>query len=303
MLRELPKLSNLNLFSPANGAARLDASVPAPPPRLPKLLTGVIILTCVLPFLFNIFGVSFASNPIPLDAESVGQLLPQELTERMHKALVGSYTHTILEWSAFCTAIFTTLLAFAHFNIKKDAITPILGIALLCAGLMDAFHTLAADRLIEAVADNRNLIPFTWALCRLFNALISIVGVSIFLVTNVGRTHWKRSSLFVAVVSSIFIVLAYVTIQICANTANLPQTTFPDSIFTRPWDVLPLILFVFSGVWLYPTFYRNHPSLFYQALIISAIPNVVTQAHMAFGSTALFDNHFNVAQFLKIIAY
>lgn len=304
MLSEFPKLSNFNPLSSTNGtAARLDSSVPSSPPRLPTVLTGLIILICVLPFLFNILGVSFASNPIPLDADTVGQLLPQELTERMHRALVGSYTHTILEWSAFCTAIFTTILAFAHFNIKKDAITPILGIALLCAGLMDAFHTLAADRLIDAVADNRNLIPFTWALCRLFNALISIVGVSIFLVTNVGRTHWKRSSLFVAVVSSIFIVLAYGTIQICANTSNLPQTTFPNAIFTRPWDVLPLILFLFSGIWLYPTFYRKYPSLFSHALIISAIPNVVTQAHMAFGSTALFDNHFNIAHFLKIIAY
>ncbi|MEM9217492.1 MAG: ATP-binding protein [Cyanobacteria bacterium P01_F01_bin.150] len=304
MLREHSPLFNRLGRSQATTSALLSNTAESVAPlRIPVALTIAIIIICVLPIVLNIFGVSFASNPIPLDAEFVMLLTPQELTERMHGALVGSYTHTILEWSAFCTAIFTVILAFAHFKIKQDAITPILGIALLCAGLMDAFHTLAADRLIEAVADNRNLIPFTWALCRMFNALISIIGVSIFLVSDVGQTRWKRSSMFVVSVSSLFILLAYFTIQICANSAHLPQTTFPDAFFTRPWDVFPLILFIFSGGWLYPKFHRKYPSLFSHALVVSAIPNIVTQVHMAFGSSALFDNHFNIAHFLKIIAY
>ena len=104
-------------------------------------------------------------------------------------------------------------------------------------------------------------------------------------------------------VASLFCLLAYFTIYICANTAHLPKTTFPNAIWTRPWDVIPLILFILSGVWLYPKFYRKHPSPFSHALIVSAIPNIVTQVHMAFGSTALFDNHFNIAHFLKILAY
>ena len=33
------------------------------------------------------------------------------------------------------------------------------------------------------------------------------------------------------------------------------------------------------------------------------IPEIATQVYMAFGSTALFDNYFNIAHFLKIIAY
>ncbi|MHC5721002.1 MAG: hypothetical protein ACYTX0_55520, partial [Nostoc sp.] len=92
----------------------------------------------------------------------------------IYQSLEGSFVHTILEWSAVCTAIFTVILAFAHFYIKSDIITPIIGVTLLCAGLIDAFHTLAADRLIEAVADNSKLIPFTWAVCRLSNVLVTI---------------------------------------------------------------------------------------------------------------------------------
>ncbi|HEB80070.1 MAG TPA: PAS domain-containing hybrid sensor histidine kinase/response regulator, partial [Rhodospirillales bacterium] len=33
------------------------------------------------------------------------------------------------------------------------------------------------------------------------------------------------------------------------------------------------------------------------------VPSVATEAHMAFGSTALFDSHFNVAHGLKILSY
>ncbi|NET08602.1 MAG: histidine kinase [Symploca sp. SIO2B6] len=270
--------------------------------RLPTPMVVVVVAICAIPILLNILGMDFSSKSAVLSVEAIAHLSTPELTDALHRALAGSYTHTILEWSAFCSAIFTVVLAFAYFTIKRDIITPVLGIALLCAGFMDGFHTLVADRLIEAAANNQNLIPFTWALCRLFNALITIVGVSLFLVSDLGKT-WKRNTTVVATISSIFIAIAYLAIYSCAHSQNLPQTTFPDAIITRPWDVAPLILFLGAGIFLYPAFYRKHPSLFSHALMISTIPNVATQAHMAFGSTALFDNHFNIAHFLKIIAY
>ena len=78
---------------------------------------------------------------------------------------------------------------------------------------------------------------------------------------------------------------------------------FPDAIITRPYDVLPLLLFAVGGVTLILPFYRRQPGLFTHALLVSMIPQVAVQLHMAFGSTALFDNHFNIAHFLKIFAY
>jgi signal transduction histidine kinase len=270
--------------------------------RLPRVFTATIILICITPFLLNGWGVDFGSSQVSLDLAVANTLSPQALTDALHHALEGSYTHTLLEWSAFCTAIFTVILAFAHFNIKHDVTTPVIGVALLCAGCMDAFHTLAADRLIDAVASNQNLIPFTWALCRLANAALTILGVSLFLVGNLQK-KWRGNTAFVTIVSSCFGVLAYSVIHLCATSSNLPQTMFPDSLITRPWDVFPLFLFLVAGLWIYPEFHRKNPSLFSHALVISTLPNIATQAHMAFGSGALFDNHFNIAHFLKIIAY
>ncbi len=219
----------------------------------------------------------------------------------MFYTLAGSFTHTLLEWSAFLAALFTVFLAFMHFSMKRDVTTPIIGVALFCAGFMDAFHTLAADRLIEAVADNRNLIPFTWAICRMFNALIMIVGLSIVLTKR--TSEFKGNIRFVLSISALFGLLAYVIIDYCATSASLPQTMYQDSLITRPYDVLPLILFVVGGLTIFRRFYREQPGLFSHALLWSIVPQIVVQLHMAFGSTALFDNHFNIAHFLKIIAY
>ena len=256
-----------------------------------------IVLICVLPLLLTWVGFDFRSSAIALDPDALALLSPQEVTDALHHALEGSYTHTILEWSAVCAAIFTVVLAFAHFNIKRDVTTPVIGVALLCAGFMDAFHTLAADRLIEAVASNQNLIPFTWALCRLLNAALTIIGVSLFFIGSSSK-KWRGNVTFLTIVSVGFGLLSYSVIRFCAVSESLPQTMFPDAWITRPWDVFPLILFVVSGVWIYPRFYRKNPSLFSHALVISTIPNIATQVHMAFGSTALFDNDFNIAHFL-----
>lgn len=269
--------------------------------KLPDLLVLAIVLICLLPFGLNVLGIDFGTATHSLDELVNSGLDDFQLTEAVHQALAGSYLHTILEWSAFCAAIFTVVLAFAHFYITQDITTPIIGVTLFCAGMMDAFHTLAADRLVEAVADNRNLIPFTWALCRLLNAVLTMMGVSLLL--SPRWTMQKNKAAFVTIVSLVFGLLAYGIIRACATSNSLPQTMFPTSLITRPWDVIPLVLYVVAGVLIYPRFYRTYPSLFSYALVIGVVPNIATQMHMAFGSTALFDNDFNIAHFLKIIAY
>ena len=269
--------------------------------KLPRGLVASTVAICVLPSLLNLAGVDFSTNPAAPSFAEVGRQSPSELADAMHRAMAGSFTHAILEWSAFTTAIFAALLALIHFTIRRDVATPIVGVALFCAGTMDAFHTLAADRLINAVADNRNLIPFTWAICRLFNALIMLTGVSVLLLRN-GKD--KTSGIrFVLTTSITFGAMAYGIIHLCATSSRLPQTMFPDSIVTRPWDVAPLVLFLLAGLFVFPRFYRQRPTLFSHSLVISVVPQIATQLHMALGSAALYDNHFNIAHFLKIVAY
>lgn len=268
--------------------------------RIPVQLVWAVVGICVLPSLLNLLGVDFGSPSQTLNAP-LPNTTKGEIIDVMHYTLSGSFTHTILEWSAFCTAIFTVILSLIHFYLKGDVVTIIIGVALFSAGCMDAFHTLAADRLIQGVADNQNLIPFTWAICRLFNALILLGGTSFFLIVQPRK--WKGSIGLVVVASLVCGIIAFWFVSICAHSATLPKTIFPNSIVTRPWDLAPLLLFIFAGLVVFPRFYYKYPSLFSHALVISIIPQVATQLHMAFGSKELFDNHFNIGHFLKIITY
>ncbi len=254
-----------------------------------------VIGVCALPFLLNRLGIDFSSSQTPLPKQA--PILLDDLFYR----LSGAFTHTILEWTAFSVAIMTALFGFVHYRVAKQATIPVICVALFCAGSMDAFHTLAADRLIDAVAENNKLIPFTWAISRTFNALIIITGASLFLLKP--ELSKKAGISFVVLISLLFVVLAFAIIHYCATSNNLPVTIFPDALITRPWDVGPLILYILAGLTVLRKFNKSYPSIFSHALLLSMIPEIVVELHMAFGSTALFDNDFNIAHFLKIFAY
>ncbi|MEY8205649.1 MAG: response regulator [Bermanella sp.] len=99
-----------------------------------------------------------------------------------------------------------------------------------------------------------------------------------------------------------YFLIAYAVVHAAAVSDNLPQTMYPSALITRPFDVLPLALFLFGGT-LFWIWYKQEASIVKFALILSILPEVSTQLHMAFGSVKLFDNHFNIAHFLKILAY
>lgn len=269
--------------------------------KLPTSTILAVTAICVAPFILNLFGLDFGSKQRPFDSFVSDGPSSQQSLDYMFHSLSGSFTHTILEWSAFCSAIFTVVLSFCLFYVKRNISIPIVGVALFCAGCMDAFHTLAADRLIEATADNHNLIPFTWAVSRMFNAFILIVGIG-FLAFN-PKEKYQGNITVICVMSLFFGLMAYWLIQYCANSNQLPETLYPYSLLTRPWDIAPLVLYLISFLYIFPKYYSRERSFFSHAMLISCIPNIFTQIYMAFGSSALFDNGFNVAHFLKILSY
>lgn len=270
--------------------------------KLPRSFACSILLICVAPILLNLLGIDFGSIRDTTGPLEIFAIAGGNLGDVQFHVLSGAFVHTLLEWTAFCIAAFVAFLAFNHYKITRDVTTPIIGVAFFMAGVMDAFHTLAADRLISAVADNNDLVPFTWAICRVFNALIMLAGVIILLLRNQEKKR-DDGARFIFIITILFGLIAYAIIFASASSSKLPVTTFPDALLTRPYDAVPLLLFTISGLFIYPLLYKRYPSLFSYALILSAIPQVATQLHMTFGSTALFDNHFNIAHFLKIVAY
>ncbi len=272
----------------------------------PYIVYGICFICC-LPFLCNLLGIDFGSHSQEFSWQESASMDAKERIDGIFYYIPGAFTHTILEWTAVCVALLTVILAFSNFNLRHNDISiQVICIALFCSGCMDAFHTLAADRLINAVADNKDLIPFTWALSRTFNAFIMMIGVGIFFLKK-PSINQKKNMTFILLVSLFFGIVSYVLIYFAAGSENLPQTQFKENpvwgVITRPYDAFPLVIFILSGLVFYPLFYKKYPGIFSHALLLSAVPEVVTQLHMAFGSDTLFDNHFNIAHFMKMIAY
>jgi len=279
-----------------------------------KFILATIIVS-IFPYFLNLIGIDFSSHSTTLISKNT--LVSTISSDEQFYALSGAMHHALLEWTAVTLAVIAGFSSFIHYYRYRDISVPIIGLAILCAGFTDAFHTLAATRIISANVPNSDFIPFTWAFSRIFNVCIMIIGIllSLSLSKNVSSTYSKLAQRFsvqgnnknhqdkiLLLISFIFISLAITAVMTAATSSSLPQTTFANALITRPYDVIPLALFVFSGALIWH-WYKLSSNLLKFALLMSLIPEIATQFHMSFGSSALFDNHFNIAHFLKIFAY
>lgn len=273
-------------------------------PRLPPFLVWSVAALSAAPAVLHWCGADFSAMTPDISGFDLAKTPPEAIQRWCYPILRGAFVHTILEWTAFSIALVTAVFSFVHYQVKWDSTTPIIGAALFFPGMIDAFNTLAADGLISTEADLRHFIPFTWAISRTFNAGIMIVGALILLRRGAtADTEGRRRGVWILLMLGVLYgLLAYLLVHACARVPKLPDTFFPRSIVPRPWDALPLAMFLVAGVVL-PRFYRRLPSLFSHALTISVIPHLAAQLHATFGSKELYDNHFNSACFLKALAY
>ncbi len=278
-------------------------------PRGGLTILSLVLLLCITPLLLNLLGIYFDSPKVDITEllqlnSGFAQLLAdQRMLMRMG---AGAAHHTLLEWTAVMLAFLTALMAFAHFRLDQENIaTPIIGIALCCSGVMDAFHILVSLNILSISANDGDFVPVTWALARGFNAVILIIGAVICLrLASITRLPGeKKNELFIMLgVSAVFAALALLSMFWAASSQSLPQAYLPDALLRRPLDIVAIALFIFALCPLV-ALYRKMPTMLHGALIVCVIPQVVLELHMAFGSTRMFDNHFNIAHVLKIVAY
>lgn len=249
---------------------------------LPPRIVWSVVLACAAPSLLHMMGVSFESHD---DARRLA-------------------IHTILEWTAFGVALVSVHFAYVQFSLRGDVSTPIIGTALFFAGAMDAFHTLAVNGLLRPTNDPDDFVVFTWALSRILNALMIVGGASFFLnQSGVPIGAASRGVRFLVMFTVLLGVAAYGIIHFCAASTHLPTALHRNAVVPRPWDAVPLVIFLLGGAIVLPRFHRTHPSLFSHGLLLSVLPHIAAQCHAAFGSRSAFDGDANVASFLKILAY
>jgi signal transduction histidine kinase len=266
------------------------------------LVSGV----CALPIVLNLLGINFGFVNHQFDLGMISRIYAFENETDFKQILRGRYVHIIFVSFSIAISCLTIILAFIDFRIKGELSTPIVGVALFCSGLFYLFHVLAAANLIPLPKYQFYLTSFTWFFCRLFHASILLLGTSVLLFQSKSfqeeTSRHKRK--FVIYMSALFVLLTGATIAILFNVKEIPRNvTFPYHNIARPYDLIPLALYLFAGFYILPKFYEKYPSVFSQTLLLSMIPAVATQIYMAFGSDELFDNSFNISHVITAFTY
>ncbi|MEZ0368678.1 MAG: sensor histidine kinase [Candidatus Sericytochromatia bacterium] len=258
----------------------------------------VLLLLCLLPIGLQMMGVETGLMPVSGLDHGLGQ-------ERLYRLMSGAFLHTMMEWSGFCLSVFIGILALSHYRMNGNLLIMTIGSCLLFSGLLDAVHALVADGFLGAEALNQDLIPLTWTVGRLFNSLV--MASSVLYLLRSGRLYGRSLRGTVLLLSGAGLVsVGFFVILFLAHRQHLPQSTFSPpllGLITRPYDLLPLGIYLLAGTLIYPRFYRRYPSIFSFSLLLSLLPDSFCQLYMALGSRAIFDVYFQSAHLLKILAY
>ncbi|TQV71189.1 response regulator [Exilibacterium tricleocarpae] len=263
----------------------------------------IVVLICSLPTGLNLLGFDFGAQ--------TAAAVPAAQLDGFLQVLAGAMYHALLEWSAVTMAVLTALATCLHYVVRRDITVPVIGMALLSAGLVDAYHTLTTARLIDAQIDGGDIsiVPFTWVISRSFHAGIMVLGVSVcYWITRSGVRHSHPGRLHIhgtvklMVIGLFFLVIAGVVVYLGAESDVLPRTVAEHTLLSRPLGVAPLVLFA-VGACLFWLWYKQDPTLARLALVLSVLPGMIAQLHIALGSRALFDNHFAIADFLDNVFY
>jgi PAS domain S-box-containing protein len=258
---------------------------------IPKGLTWFTLAISIVPFLLIIAGVHIGLGG---DVHSSGNIIH------------ARFLHIALDAFAVAIAFLTAILGFIHFSSKGDVVAPIVGVALFCAAIPDIGHILGSASVLPVRDDEpANMIAYSWIFSRSFHALVLIMGTGIFLLRSSRLKEYNPSAerSFVYRITIFFFVLTAVGILLLLFTREIPQVIYPGRMIPRPYDFVLLIVYLLAGIFILPAFCIRFPSVFSQTVLLSIVPAIATQLHMAFGSYALLDDNFFAAHILKCVSY
>ncbi len=293
-LKNSTKPGAVSLDEPALGAVAQSRSTLMSRSSLVFLYS--IIGICLLPLLAMLVGLvdgsaeSLYEGPVIEDAADV-------LSAQDFYALQGLLIHSFLSWSAVSAAFLLTFLTVSHYRVNRDIGVLALGALFLATGLLDTFHVLVANHLLDNIASDA-FTRFTWATSRLFNAL-GLLVIVVCLVARKMPTPGIGKMHFIAVLNVVALLAAAAIIYMSLTYSHV---VLQFAGLTRSSNISALLIFILAGILLLPVCRANANPFVVSGLII-AIPQAACQLYMVFGSKTLYDSYFNIAELMKLVAY
>jgi PAS domain S-box-containing protein len=216
-------------------------------------------------------------------------------------SLQGGITHALLEWTAFCLAIFTTLLAWVLFKIKRKLGFLVVGAVIFLSACSDILQFLIAPRIVDGVMNASDAIPIIWGLSRISSISILLAGVGLLVLW--GGLKIKKGFPVLILICLAIPLLALGSIQYHAASDPLSLKLIPEVFVVRLSEIGPLLLYAFAGLFVFPFFRKKDQGHISHSFILFLIPLTSAQLYMVLGSGNPFDHNHYAAYFLKMVAF
>ncbi len=200
-------------------------------------------------------------------------------------------------------AVITCALSFVDFVVKKDISTPIVGGALICVAIFEAFFLLTDNNFIRFSFYSANDIYLKWFISRLLHTLLLTGSIWYFISVDkksIRSLEQKRRALLGLLV--VLLLVLAIVIPVTFLPKQIDILVNQNNFITHPFELLLLVIYLIQAFWLLPYFLIRFPSLFTRIMVLSIIPAAFAQLFMAIYQQP-YDSFFNAAYFLRFINY
>ena len=171
---------------------------------------------------------------------------------------------------------------------------------MLFSGSVEALHTLLIDGLSLNYYEKNNLDAFIWVFSNSMSGMIFLIGLfTLFFRKNKSAL----SSTTFILLSTLVLVIAIAFIYYAAVAMTLPEMWFKNSIFSRPYELISILIYLSLILFIYPQAYKSYPTILTDCIFYMSVTQIVISIYLMVLSTSPYDSAYNIAYFLNVIAY
>ncbi len=262
--------------------------------RIPHFFILILILLLGLPYLALKSGIDFSGLALQL---SNGNEFGSQIIELQIR---GYFRQILLQWTGFSLSAITVLLSFTLYRLSNDKIAFIIGLSVLFSGSLEALHTLLIDGLSLNFTEKNNLDAVIWIFSNSMSGLILLGGLVIILNTKDEKPLPVRTFILI---TSFLVLIAVTAIYYAADVIQLPHMWFQDRLLSRPYELISIAIYMSLILFVYPKAYNAYPTILVDCIFYIAVTQIVISIYLMLLSNSPYDGAYNIAYFLKTIAY
>jgi diguanylate cyclase (GGDEF)-like protein len=260
--------------------------------RMPLFLILIILLLLGLPYIGLNLGLDFSIQP-PMYNQTMENYL-------LEASVRGYFRQILLQWSGFALAAVTALLAFTRYKLSQDRIALVIGFSILFTGTIEACHTLFMNGFTANIDEKNNFDALIWTFSNTLGGLILIAGLT-FLV-NIKKEE-KLTRVSILIFCFCLILMGAMAIYYVTSPLKIPAMWVPGEYTARPYEIIPILIYLTLILFVYPKTYKKQPSILSHCILYIGITQIIMGMYLMLFSHSAYDSAYNIAYFLKIVAY